>query len=399
MRFIAFLFFAYLAGFAQHNALIVISVDGLDQRYLRDADKLGLKIPTIRKLMREGEWAQGVLGVVPTVTWPSHTTLITGVPPRVHGILNNRRPRSESGDYYWMAEMLKSKTLWHATKAAGLRSAAITWPVTVNADIDFNLPEYFRGRNGGGMDRISIWEKATPGLVEDIEKFDPSFRQQWVDDRTRKIATVYLLKERRPDLLLLHFVDLDSTAHTHGPYTKQAHNCLELTDAYIAEILAAAPKNAVVALVSDHGFERVDRELSVPMLDMELELQGKVQTQGGLLLATSEDAAKKIAQSGYAGRRVPRAELIQFAPELNRKDIFAAFEPKRNEAWLPAQGAKALNNPPHELGNHGFWPGLPEYRSVFVLWGPGIAAKKTPEMRMESAAGRFAKILGVPLVN
>lgn len=399
MRLAAIVFFLALVGLAQRNPLIVISVDGLDQRYLRDADKLGLKIPNIRKLMKEGEWAQGVLGVVPTVTWPSHTTLITGVPPRTHGILNNRRPRSESGDYYWMADMLKSKTLWHATRAAGLKSAAITWPVTVNADIDFNLPEFFRGREGGGMDLISIWEKATPGLVESIEKTDPSFRQQWMDDRTRKIATVYLLKEKRPDLLLLHFVDLDSTAHTHGPFTKQANECLELTDRFIGEILAVTPKNAVVAIVSDHGFERVDRELSVPILDMELDLKGKVLPYGGLLFATSEEAAQKIAKSGYAGRRVPQAEVMKLAPEMNRKDIFAAFEPKRNEAWLPAQGTKALNNPPHELGNHGFWPGLADYRSIFVLWGPGIAPKKTPEIRMESAAARFAKILGVKLEN
>jgi predicted AlkP superfamily pyrophosphatase or phosphodiesterase len=397
MRIFTWILLCAFAAMGQRKPLVVISVDGLDQRYLRDADKLGLKIPTLRKLLREGEWAQGVEGVVPTVTWPSHTTLITGVPPREHGILGNRRPRNQSGDYYWLASMLKTKTLWHATRNAGLKSAAITWPVTVNADIDYNLPEFFRARNGGSMDFLSIWEYATPNLVEKIEKFDPSFRQQWVDDRTRKVATVYLLQHERPDLLLLHFVDLDSTAHDHGPYTKEANVCLEQTDAYIAEILAAAPKNAVVALVSDHGFERVDRELSVPILDMELDLKGKVETHGGLLIATSDDAAKKIAKSGYAGRRVPREEVLKFAPELNRKDVFAAFEPKRNEGWWGAPGARALNNPPHELGNHGFWPGLPDYRSVFVLWGPGVAAKKTPEMRMEAIAPRFAAILGVTL--
>lgn len=395
MRFALLLILASLLGWAQRRPLLVISVDGLDQRYLRNADRLGLQIPTIRKLLREGEWAQGVAGVVPTVTWPSHTTLITGVAPREHGILNNRRARKDSGDYYWMADFLQRKTLWHWTRAAGLKSAAITWPVTVNADIDYNLPEYFRGRAGGAMDLISIWEKATPGLVEEITRFDPSFAQTWVDDRARKIAAVYLLQQRRPDLLLLHFVDLDSTAHTFGPYTKEANACLELTDRFLGEILAAAAKEAVVALVSDHGFERVDRELSVPILDMELGLAGKVKSYGGLLIAQSPEAARKIATSGYAGRRVPEEEVWRFAPELKQADFYGAFEPKRNEAWMPAMGAQGLNNPPHELGNHGFWPGLSDYRSVFVLWGPGIAARKTPEMRMEAAAERFAKILGV----
>ena len=76
--------------------LLVISIDGLDYRYLRDADQLGLKIPNLRRVMAQGEVADGVVGVFPTVTWPSHTTLITGVAPRVHGIRGNRRPRADA---------------------------------------------------------------------------------------------------------------------------------------------------------------------------------------------------------------------------------------------------------------------------------------------------------------
>ena len=63
------------------HKLLVLSVDGLDWRYLRDRGRLGLKIPNIRRLLQEGRFAQGVLGVFPTITWPSHTSLITGVPP------------------------------------------------------------------------------------------------------------------------------------------------------------------------------------------------------------------------------------------------------------------------------------------------------------------------------
>ncbi len=77
--------------------LVVISVDGLDNRYLAEADQRGLKIPTLRRLMREGQYSRGVVGVVPTITWPSHTTILTGVDPVVHGILSNWRP---PGDRY-----------------------------------------------------------------------------------------------------------------------------------------------------------------------------------------------------------------------------------------------------------------------------------------------------------
>src|SRR5215510_16016502 len=196
--------------------LLVISVDGLDYRYLRDCDKLGLKSPNLRRLMHEGEVTEGVVGVFPTITWPSHTTIITGVDPRVHGIMGNRRPREEGGDYYWDVSLLKTKTLWHAAREAGLKTAAITWPVTVGAMIDFNLPEYFQKRRGGAMDLPSVEKKATPGLVEKIAKVFPSFAQEWMDDRARTLAAVFLLKYERPDLLLLHLVDLDAEAHENS---------------------------------------------------------------------------------------------------------------------------------------------------------------------------------------
>src|SRR5262245_41761833 len=228
-----FLCFFLFIGFAQAQTqrragrpLLVISVDGLDYRYLRDCDKLGLKIPNLRRLMREGEVTEGIIGVFPTVTWPSHTTIITGVDPRVHGIMGNRRPREEGGDYYWDVSLLKSKTLWRAAREAGLKTAAITWPVTVCATIDFNLPEYAQKRRGGAMDLPSIEKKATPGLVEKIAKAFPSCAQEWMDDRTRTLATVYLLKYEKPDLILLHLVDLDAEAHENGPFTREANAVL-----------------------------------------------------------------------------------------------------------------------------------------------------------------------------
>ena len=74
---------------APRHKLLVISVDGLDWRYLRDADALGLKLPNIRGLLSRSQVADGVVGVWPTVTWPSHTAMLTGEPPFRHGILAN----------------------------------------------------------------------------------------------------------------------------------------------------------------------------------------------------------------------------------------------------------------------------------------------------------------------
>ena len=66
--------------------LVVISVDGLRPDYITAADAHGAKIPNLRRFLKEGAYAEGVEGVVPTVTYPSHTTLVTGVWPAKHGI-------------------------------------------------------------------------------------------------------------------------------------------------------------------------------------------------------------------------------------------------------------------------------------------------------------------------
>jgi predicted AlkP superfamily pyrophosphatase or phosphodiesterase len=352
----------------------VLSVDGLDWRYLRDADRLGLKIPNLRRLMAEGEVAQGVVGVYPTVTWPSHTSIITGVRPDQHGILNNRRA---GGDYYWSVDLLKVPTLWGKAHERGLKTAAVTWPVTVDAAIDFNLPEFFLKRNGGSMDLAGVESKATPGLLEKIRAAFPSFAREWVDDRARTQALVYLLQHERPDLILVHFVDLDSEAHDNGPFTRAANATLEYTDECIGRILAALPPRYVLALVSDHGFERVDRAVDLTALKP----PGELRAMGFIVLTRDAATADWLRRQDGVGREIPEQELQQYAPELAGAIV---FEPAEHVIFA----AKIF-----ETGTHGYFPTRPDYRSVFLLRGPGISPRKTPEAEMLSIAPRLEKIL------
>src|ERR1700761_9266444 len=286
-----------VAAQATRHKLLVLSIDGLDWRYIKQADAFHLRIPNIRRLMREGSWADGVVGVYPSVTWPSHTTLITGVIPDVHGILGNRRPRSEGGDYYWSSDLLKAPTLWQAAKNQGLTTASVTWPVTTGADITYDLPEYFMRRNGGSMDLASVASRSTPGLVEVISAEYPSFPQQWVDDRTRTLAVLYLLKARQPDLLLAHMVDLDSEEHDQGPFATNAFAIMERTDELIGEILAALPKGYDFALVSEHGFERMDNDANLKVLLSQRGITGDVEILSGLVATTDPKVADFLREA------------------------------------------------------------------------------------------------------
>jgi predicted AlkP superfamily pyrophosphatase or phosphodiesterase len=362
--------------------LLVVSIDGLDHRYLRDADKLGLKVPNLRRLVRAGSWADGVVGVYPTVTWPSHTTLVTGVTPEVHGILSNNQPGTSQR--YWYSSLLKAPTLWDACRKAGLTSAAVHWPVTVGAPIDYNLPEYFTRRRGGGMDFAGMEEKATPGLVDKITVKYPSFPQEWVDDRVRALATMYLMEHERPDLTLLHFVDHDAAAHDNGPFTRYANAILEYTDELLGGILAVTPKDVVVAIVSDHGFERVEQSA-------DLALDG-VETTGFIAVASTAEAAGKLrelARRGESGvgREIPPAEWRRYAPS-RLHDAAAAFESLPHYEFGKEPPARAR-------GAHGHWPRRENFRASYVVWGPGVKHERLPEIEMTAIASRFAAILGL----
>lgn len=113
----------------------------------------------------------GVTGVFPSVTYPSHTTIITGRTPLHLGIYYNApfEATGQIGRWFWESELIKVPTLWDAVRRAGLKSASFIWPVSVHAPIDYNLPEFWSLEEGFG--RIEpMREKETPkGLLAEME--------------------------------------------------------------------------------------------------------------------------------------------------------------------------------------------------------------------------------------
>src|SRR5215813_5679540 len=156
---------------AETRRLVVLSIDGMMPACYTKADELGLKIPNLRRFMREGAYASGVVGVLPTVTYPSHTTLITGTPPRVHGIEGNRivDPLDRAkGAWYWFADDIRVPTLVSAAAARHLTSGSVYWPVSIGLGTDWNLPEFWRPDSDSPFDLKLLKAMSTPGLLEDV---------------------------------------------------------------------------------------------------------------------------------------------------------------------------------------------------------------------------------------
>lgn len=374
---------------AAPHRLMILSVDGLDWRYLRDRDALGLKIPHLRRLLARSLVADGVTGVWPTITWPSHTSMLTGVTPAVHGILGNASGVPDPALSYWSYRKIKVPALTQCVKDAGRTVGAVNWPVTVQAPADWNLPEVYARRNGDSSDMDTVDRFGTPGLVEEIGRAYPSFNQQWLDDRSRSLATLYLLKAKHPDLVLLHLAELDSEEHAEGPFSPHAKAVLERSDELIGDILKALPKDYDLALVSDHGFERVDRIANLKVMAAADGVTGAMTVAGGLV--TSSDPAVIAwlrTRSADVGREVPAEELARYAPQLSG----TGFEPAPHVQF--GNGSEA-HGTPRGKGNHGFWPTRPDYRSIFLLSGPGVKAGKLPALEMVSLDARFEAALGL----
>ncbi|HEY4077158.1 MAG TPA: ectonucleotide pyrophosphatase/phosphodiesterase [Rhizomicrobium sp.] len=381
-----------VAAPARHK-LLVISVDGLDWRYLRDRDRLGLQIPSLRKLLAKSQVADGVVGVWPTVTWPSHTSMMTGLRPDQHGILANAGGPLDLSLSYWSAAKIKAPTLWQCAAKAGLTTAAVNWPVTATANITWNLPEIYEKRDGDSSDLETVDRYGTPGLVAEITRAHPSFGYRWLDDRTKTIAAIYLLKTKAPDLMLLHLAETDSEQHEEGPFTPHAMAVLERSDELIGDILKALPKGYDVALVSDHGFETVDHIANLKVMALADGVTGEMKIAGGLVSTNDPGTAawlRALAGKDVVGREVPHGELIRYGGF----DALAAFEPAPHVMFGDAVSGPA-NTASKNKGNHGFWPTRADYHSVFLLSGFDVKPQSLGTIEMVSLEDRFASALGL----
>ena len=381
-----------------NHKLVVISIDGLDARFLNDP-LLKVKIPNIHKLMRNGASAT-VIGVAPSESWPSETSIVTGVAPPVHGIIANGSP-DKSGQAFFAASAIHAETLWDAARKKGMKAATVFWPATVGADIAADLPEFWETRRGNAIELDAIAQKSTPaGLTDRVGKMFPPFEKELWDDSSAAQAAIYLLADQKPDLLLVHMAELDSEQRDTGALSIYARQTLENEDDLIGQIMSKLPPATIVALVSDHGFENSNRAVRPNVMLKRAGINGRVEVEDGLIGTTDKAVAeflrKMIGESRKTGiaREVPLSEVKAKAPSLGR--WIAAFGTAPNCVPSSEDSGPAVGAGTH-LGVDGLWLTRPGYRSVLVVSGDGIRTLKLVDIDMLQIAPTLADILGVKL--
>lgn len=428
---LAILALAAPAAPAQAAPVLLISIDGLRPGEVLEADRRGLKLPNLRRFVAEGSYASAVVGVLPTVTYPSHTTLLTGASPAKHGIVGNTSfdpLQINQGGWFWYAGDIRLPTLWQAVRSAGGTTANVHWPVSVGAsDIRWNLPQIWR--TGHGDDAKLFAALATPGLLPELEQslgpYAAGVDESIAGDEIRGRFAARLITDKKPVFTTVYLTALDREQHGEGPGTPKAHAILERIDAIVGQLIAAeraAHPDSVIAVVSDHGFTSTRTEINFfrAFIDagfITLGDDGKIAgwtampwNSGGsvAVVVARRDDPQLIGRVSALLRKLKADPAMRIAAIADRARIREMGGNPQAEFYVDlapdATGgsfkgrAAALAAPTKTKGMHGYFPRSGELASTFMLMGAGVPrARNLGEIDMRAIAPTLAALLEVPL--
>jgi predicted AlkP superfamily pyrophosphatase or phosphodiesterase len=391
--------------------------------FYRRARTFGLKIPNILNLVESGASADAVESIYPSTTYPAHATLVTGVPPRVHGIcshLASLDPTEAARPWHWLAQAIHVPALWSTARVKRLRTAAISWPVSVGAPIDYNIPEIWDpAAPDPHQDYQTVARHSTPELFEELSRaLKPVFAHA-KPDRLRGEAALYLWEKYRPALLMVHFVGYDQQAHRHGPVSREALAAVEQADAEIGCLCEAATGADPVTMVvlSDHGFVAVDKEVAPLVVFVEeglfdsnaegkpeLRRLGAVHAGGSFAVYWLEEptaderrslarALKRLGATGAVAEVVDRARLKSLGAD---PDAELMLEAAPGYCFSNRLNGPVVRDSVKDRGTHGHLPMRAGLEASFIVAGPGVAAgKNLGRIRLTQVAPTLARELGV----
>ena len=406
--------------------VVFISLDGFRASALNDPF---LPLPTLRRLAANGVVAKAMRPVNPTVTWANHTSMITGVTPSRHGVIFNGLLMSKPGvppvvePWRDKSEMVHAPTLYDVAHAAGLTTAQVDWVAIWNAPA---ITWEFRERPEVAQQIPQEMIKAGLVSADDIASFGT--RNIVWRDEVWTAAAVHIIRQHRPNLMLFHLLNLDSTQHRYGPETPAAMTTMAHLDTQVARIVEAVEEAGLTPrttflVVSDHGFKTVKRQIRPNVAFAEAGLltvaDGKVTAaeaysvpEGGtaLVYVTVPDPAgavlhrTKAALAGIEGiERV--AEPSEFAalglPLPAASDQMGALLLIARDGYVftaAASGPAVVDAPAASLGAHGYVASDPDLAALFIASGRNIRKGLTLDsMNTVDLGPTAAELLGVSL--
>ncbi len=393
--------------------VLVVSIDGLAYDLMI---KHRARMPVLQRLAVGGQ-VNKLQSTFPTMTWAAHATMVTGLRPGEHGVVGNRWLDTSTGkpiEAWEVPTPIRARTIWQAAAEAKLKVAAIQWPNTSGErQITWNIPELYGSAFEHDISPPARQELAAIGYrPEDLKTFadEEAFL---LDNQSRDIA-IRLWQSQSPDLMLLHFLALDTVAHKYGPDHPAVAIAAEYDDRMLGEVVATAQaaargKSLDIIVVSDHGFLPIDTWIKTSdlMSAAPLPSAAKVKLRAlhnghcaYLYGLSPEDVS---AYSVWVTRKLPAVERV-IGPREYRS--FGLPEPIRDpDGRVPSAIVLARPNAlfvspfskTQSKGGHGYLPSAPGLAAILVRNGPSFRAAlpgaKDPEMT--AVVGQIAQALGL----
>ncbi|HEY7654090.1 MAG TPA: alkaline phosphatase family protein [Methylomirabilota bacterium] len=414
-------------------AVVVVSVDGLGAALLADPT---LHLPALRGLQARGVAAAGLRPVFPSVTWPCHSTLITGVPPMEHGVLGNHvldRATGQIVSHYGdrTDRGIAAESVCERAVAAGLTAAAVCWPKTRGMScLADNIPEFYEQELFERHASRRLWDELVDAGLP-VHRYGEWSRhhphgplQDWLSMRT----ACHLVHRRPPDLLLLHFLVVDSFQHDFGVDSAEARWALQYVDGLLQRLLAALDEagrleSTVVVVLGDHGFVPVER-VALPNASLAADGLLRLDRRGVIVGHDVRVVANGGSAHVYVGRgashqllvdrmrerlaALPGVEAVLDAAECRERGLpDPAQDPTQGDLMLTAADgwhfgdhgtAELAAAAPIYRATHGHLPEDPRLLAGFVAAGPGVAeGARIGPLDALDVAPTVAAVLGVTL--
>jgi predicted AlkP superfamily pyrophosphatase or phosphodiesterase len=363
--------------------LVLLSFDGFRADYLDRTD-----LPNIRRLVTRGARSRGLTPVFPSLTFPNHYSLVTGLYPERHGIVANSFYDPARQETYSLRD---AKAVSDGTWYRGE-------PIWVTAETQGMVAGCF------------FW----PGSEAAIQGVSPTFATKYdgAVPNTIRVDTVLewlrLPDDRRPHVVTLYLSDIDSASHQHELDSAAIGTALQTVDATLGRLLDgldALPirDRVYVMLTSDHGMANTSVaktmafEDAADMTGVRVAEAGPVAnlhvTAGAARAREVRDALNAKLQHGRAYLRHDVPQRFHYRADPRIGDVVVIME----EGFMIDSAERIAKRTRREpYGMHGWDSALPSMRGVFVVAGPGIPAGVTiPEVSNVDVYPFMAELLGL----
>lgn len=260
--------------------LVVMSVDSL---FTSDLEKVKDKAG-FAEVLSDCIVIPNLTCIYPTLTYPCHTTMITGRYPASHGIIHNEilNPSTNNAAWYWQYEAIQTPTLFDIVKKNGLTTAALSWPVTANGPIDHCIPEIWTLTYDRENQDLYRNASKTGKEVYLRHKHLLEYKENPWFDMFMEACALDIIENETPDVLLIHQASLDHERHVNGIQDPKVDEALVNHGYWIKNIIEAYKRKGIFeettfVILGDHGQLNIKRVVS---LNEMLRRAGLIKTDG-----------------------------------------------------------------------------------------------------------------------